>query len=60
MSEIIGAIIGLVVAIIVVIVGAIVLWALMPINPFLAIVGIILLVAVAITLVIGFIKQQTD
>jgi hypothetical protein len=60
MSEAIGAIIGLVIAIIVVIVGAIILSALIPINPFVAIMGIVLLLVVAGALVIGFVKQQTD
>ena len=55
----ISAVIGVVAAIFVVVVGAILISALFPINPFMAIVGVILMVAVGVAVVIGFIKSQS-
>ena len=59
MSEIIKAAIGVVATIFIIAVGVILLTALYPINTFIAIIGILLLVAVAFAIVIGFIKNQT-
>jgi uncharacterized membrane protein YfhO len=59
MSEIAEAVIGIVIAIIFIVVGGIILWALVPINPFMAVVGIILLMVLGIAMVIGFIKSHS-
>ncbi len=59
MSGIIEAVFGLVIALIFVVIGGIIIWALFAVNPFMATVGIILLVIVAIGLVVGFLRSNS-
>ena len=59
LSGIIEAVFGLVVSIIFIVIGGIIVWALYPISPFMAVVGIIFLVVVAIALVIGFLRSNS-
>jgi predicted tellurium resistance membrane protein TerC len=53
-------VLGIVLSIIIIVVGVIILSALYTLNPFIAVVGIILLIVIAISIVIGFIRSQTD
>lgn len=57
MSEILDTVIGVVIAIIFIVIGAIIVWTLAPINLFMAVVGIILLIALAVAVIVGFIRQ---
>lgn len=59
LSGIIEAVIGVVISLVLVVIGGIIIWALYPINPFMAIVGILLLVVVAIAIVVGFVKSNS-
>jgi hypothetical protein len=58
MGGIIEAVFTLVISLIFIVIGGIIIWALFPINAFMAVIGIVLLVAVALALVIGFIKSN--
>jgi hypothetical protein len=59
LSGIIEAVFGLVISFIFVVIGGIIIWALFPINAFMAIAGIVLLIAVAIIIVAGFAKSNS-
>lgn len=59
MGCLIEAVIAVVGAIFAVAVGVILMTALYPINQFMAIVGIILLLVVAVSIVVGFVKSQS-
>ena len=52
------AVIGVVVSILIITVGVVIVWALYPINPFMAIVSVALLIILAIAIVVGFIRNQ--
>ncbi|PVX26884.1 MAG: hypothetical protein CW691_00085 [Candidatus Bathyarchaeum sp.] len=58
LSGIIEAVFGLVIALVFVVIGGIIIWALYPINPFMAVVGVVLLIIVAVALVLGFVKSN--
>jgi hypothetical protein len=58
MSGIIEAVFGLVISLIFIVIGGIIIWALIPINAFMAAGGIVLLFVVAITIVVGFAKSN--
>jgi len=51
-------VLGIVGAIFIIAIGVIIMTALYPINAFIAIVGIILLLVVAIVVVVGFVRSQ--
>lgn len=59
MSGIIEAVIGVVISLIFIVIGGAIIWVLYPINPFMAIVGIVLLLALAVAIVIGFVRSNT-
>ena len=52
------AVIGVVVSLLFIAVGVIIVWALCPINPFMAFVGVALLIILAIAVVVGFIRKN--
>ena len=52
------AVLAIVISIFIIAIGVIIMTALYPISPFMAIVGIILLVVLAIAIVIGFILSK--
>jgi hypothetical protein len=54
------AVLGVVMSIIFIAVGIIIIWALYPINPFIAVVGVVLLIILAIAVVLGFIRSMGD
>jgi membrane protein YdbS with pleckstrin-like domain len=56
-SGLVMEVISIVAAIIIIVIGAIILSALYPVSPFMAIVGMILLLVVAIVIVLGFVKD---
>jgi len=58
MGGIVDAVIGVVVSILIITVGVVIVWALYPINPFMAIVSVALLIILAIAIVVGFIRNQ--
>jgi hypothetical protein len=58
MSGIVDAVIGIVVSLLIIAVGVIIVWALYPINPFIALVGVALLIILAIAVVVGFIRKN--
>jgi hypothetical protein len=58
MAGIIDAVIGIVASIFIIAIGVILMTALYPISPFMAVLGVLLLVAMAIALVVGFIRSQ--
>ena len=59
LSGIIEAVFGVVIALVFIVIGGAIIWALYPINPFMAIVGIALLLIVAIAIVLGFIRSNS-
>ncbi|MGD0405463.1 MAG: hypothetical protein ABSB10_02260 [Candidatus Bathyarchaeia archaeon] len=59
MSGIIEAVIGVVISLIFIVIGGAIIWVLYPINPFMAIVGIGLLLALAVAIVVGFVRSNT-
>jgi hypothetical protein len=58
MSGIVDAVIGIVVSLLIIAVGVIIMWALYPINPFMAFVGVALLIILAIALIVGFVRKN--
>lgn len=58
MGGIVDAVIGVVVSLLIIAVGVIIVWALYPINPFMALVGVALLIILAIAVVVGFIRKN--
>ena len=52
------AVLAIVISIFIIAIGVIIMTALYPISPFMAIVGIILLVILAIAIVVGFILSK--
>ncbi len=55
----IEAVFGVVIALIIIVVGGSVLWALAAVNAFMAAVGIVLLVVLAVAIVAGFLRSHT-
>lgn len=53
------AVVAVIGAIFAVAVGVIIMTALYPVNPFMAIVGIILLIVVALSVIVGFARSQS-
>lgn len=58
MSGIVDAVIAVVVSLLIIGVGVIIVLALYPINPFMALVGVTLLTVLAIAVVVGFIRKN--
>jgi hypothetical protein len=48
-----------VISLIFIVIGGAIIWVLYPINPFMAIVGIGLLLALAVAIVVGFVRSNT-